>query len=917
MLDLDRSTWQRLSPLLDQALALPAAERTAWLQALPAEHADLRDRLRELLLDRPEAGWTLPPLDDAADDEPWAAGQTVGSYRLLRPLGRGGMGTVWLARRDDLPRPVALKLPRVGAAGRRLAERMARERDLLAALEHPHIARLYDAGLTDDGQPFLALEYVSGRPIDAYCRERALDTPARLALFLQVAQAVAHAHAQLIVHRDLKPSNLLVSDQGEVKLLDFGIAKMLEPGTAAEGLTRADALPMTPEYAAPEQVAGQAVDTRADVYALGVLLFELLTGQRPYRLLRVTAAAVEEAIVNQVPPRPSEAVRDRRLARALRGDLDVIVGQALKKNPADRYPTVQALADDIGHHLAHRPVLARADSPGYVLRRLMRRHRLRFAAAGVALAGVLAGTALAAWQAHRADLERQRAAAVGEFLARLLRDAGPYRSTAGDWRSQRLLARLLRSTRAGSGDVQQVTAVDLLQQAGRQLDGGGMADAQTRAQLRRVVAEGLAAFGDLAQAESLADRALADAVQRLGTDHPQTLRLRLTRVFVKRYQADTEAVGRALAELLPLLRAQAGRDPEALVLGLQLAAVQALDQASPAEALQAVDEAEAWLPRLAEARGERLGVLLLRARAQRLAGRHADSREAAAEAVTLARALHGQGPHPNHIEALFALARAATALGDLSGALQHHEAALDQARRLLGADSPFVAFLLQGMVPLQLELGADELAERHGVEAVRIVALHLKPGTYVRAASALAHAQVLLHRDLGAAALAQVDEALPTVQRILGPTHPQTVSAQLLRARALALLGRHAEARQALPEQAVGATGSAQAPDDGADGAPLALRAATVRALLARAEGDAGAAFTLMSSALAEPGAGRHWQLDRALAHRELALALEALARPAEARTQWLAVLALSRQAHRSYTRLATAAGAALERLPK
>jgi len=332
----DSALWARLNRLLDEALDLPPGERRLWLDRLPPEHADLEERLRALLSHAGEGGGaaleTLPKLEAGSTaaggtegSDPVSGsdrtGEAVGPYRLVRLLGEGGMGSVWLAERRDgmLSRPVALKLPRGAWSRPGLSERMAREREILASLNHAHIARLYDAGLGHDGQPYLALEYVEGRPIDRYVREERLDLRARLGLFLQVAEAVAHAHARLVVHRDLKPSNILVTAGGEVRLLDFGIAKLLEQGRAEETeLTRLSGRALTLAYASPEQIEGKPLGVASDVYSLGVLLYELLAEARPYRLERDTPAALEEAILKTDPPRPSSVARDPRLGRAVR-----------------------------------------------------------------------------------------------------------------------------------------------------------------------------------------------------------------------------------------------------------------------------------------------------------------------------------------------------------------------------------------------------------------------------------------------------------------------------------------------------------------------------------------------------------------------------------------------------------------------
>ena len=311
MLQIDPLQWPRLNELLDEALSLPPPQREGWLRSLPAEHAPLKETLAKLLEVRAgiETGdflGTLPKLDGASRGTPDGpdigapqAGDEVGPWRLIRELGEGGMGSVWLAERADgqLKRQVALKLPRLTWA-RGLAERMARELDILATLEHPHIARLYDAGVDRLGRPWLALEYVQGRPIDAYAKAEGLTVRQRVELLLQVCEAVAYAHSRLVIHRDLKPSNILVTDEGQVRLLDFGIAKLVQDERTEDlALTERAGRALTLEYASPEQVRGEPIGTASDVYRLGVVAYEVLTGARPYRLRRGSAAELEEAVL--------------------------------------------------------------------------------------------------------------------------------------------------------------------------------------------------------------------------------------------------------------------------------------------------------------------------------------------------------------------------------------------------------------------------------------------------------------------------------------------------------------------------------------------------------------------------------------------------------------------------------------------
>jgi serine/threonine-protein kinase len=425
--------WPVISQLLDEALTLPPGKRDAFLDGLPAEHAPLRVTLRGLLAhaDSVETDAflvTLPRFTQVAARGPLtelAAGDSIGPYRLLSELGTGGMGAVWLAERADgaLKRKVALKLPRlVWAKG--LAERMARERDILATLEHPNIARLYDAGVDQHSRPYLALEYVEGQPIDVYAKERGLSVKDRLQLLLQVCSAVAFAHSRLVVHRDLKPSNILVTADGQVRLLDFGIAKLMEGDSAKETqLTQLAGRALTLDYASPEQIKGEPIGTASDVYSLGVVAYELLTGAKPYRLKRRSAAEIEEAIAISDPLQASSAATES-IKKALQGDLDAILNKSLKKKAQERYATVDALALDLQRHIDGQPVNAVPDSLAYRASKLIARRKLETAIAvgavialiggaygQIAVAAALtAGAVVGTWQYRRARAAASRAA---------------------------------------------------------------------------------------------------------------------------------------------------------------------------------------------------------------------------------------------------------------------------------------------------------------------------------------------------------------------------------------------------------------------------------------------------------------------------------------------------------------------------
>ncbi len=445
-----------LSSLLDEALDLDPAQTENWLNTLPEAQWHLRPRLRSMLsLHESDSGADflsdLPKLDDPAaanDDMAARPGDLVGPYRLIREIGRGGMGAVWLAERADgsFKRQVALKLPRL-AWGANLAERMARERDIGALLEHPHIARLYDAGLDALGRPYLAMEYIDGQPLDVWCASQSLTIRERLRLFLQVTRAVAYAHGRLVVHRDLKPSNILVSSDAQVHLLDFGIAKLLDEAAPYDNRLTQEGRVLTPHYASPEQVRGENITVASDVYSLGILLYELLTGQFPHAPRRKSVAALEEAILDTEPDAASSRVQSHDTAKTLRGDIDAILAKAIKREPQQRYATADAFADDIERYLNGDTVQAQPDSLRYRISKTLLRNRLVFTAAAAVLVAVIGGTAVSIVQAKRANDAAERARVVKEFVVDIFKVNTP--ENAGNAELRKLPAELLLEHGAG------------------------------------------------------------------------------------------------------------------------------------------------------------------------------------------------------------------------------------------------------------------------------------------------------------------------------------------------------------------------------------------------------------------------------------------------------------------------------------
>ena len=426
MAGIDRDLWARISPLLDELLEADDSERAARLARMRAENSAMADTLASLLAQQAvvETGDFLEGAVLALPPEVTLAGQVVGNYTLDRLLGQGGMGSVWLAHRSDgrFEGLAAIKFLNLALLGRGGVERFRREGSMLGRLTHPNVARLIDAGIYAGGQPYLILEYVDGEPIDRWCDVRALDVRARLLLFTDVLAAVAHAHSNLVLHRDLKPSNVLVTTNGEVKLVDFGIAKLLEAeAQPASALTRQAGHLFTPEYAAPEQIAGEELTTAADVYSLGVVLYKLLAGTRPYKLKRASAAALVEAISNQEPPLASTVALKPSDRRVLRGDLDAILNLALKKRPGERYQTVTELMADIRRYLDGVPVRAQPDRVLYRVGKFVRRHRVGVVTS-VAMILVLVGAILVS--------------TVQMIEARRQRDLALYQSRRAEFQAQ-------------------------------------------------------------------------------------------------------------------------------------------------------------------------------------------------------------------------------------------------------------------------------------------------------------------------------------------------------------------------------------------------------------------------------------------------------------------------------------------------
>ena len=451
---------ERVAEIVENALEVEAEGRAAFVVDLCGGDTELRAEVESLLRFQKKARDFIeaPAYEQNADllasgGGELEKGQFLGDYKILSLLAEGGMGEVYLAEDTKLQRTVAIKLVKQGLGTASIVRHFRNEEKILAGLNHPNIARLYGAGVTQNGLPYFVMEYVEGPRLDDYCWEKRLSIPEGLALFRKVCSAVTYAHQRLVIHRDIKPANIRVTGEGEPKLLDFGIAKILDPAISPiveQTMTFLGV--MTPEYASPEQVRGENMTTASDVYSLGVVLYELLTGQRPYRITNRRPDQIARAITEQEPARPSTAItrRDRQNSKAeirnskfLRGDLDNIILKAMRKEPARRYASVGQFSEDITRHLSNLPVIARPDTRGYRTAKLIQRHKAAVVAIALVFVSLTGGIATALWQAHiakqqrdRARLEQAKADRIKSFMTDMLTYSSPEYTSSNPTKNQ-------------------------------------------------------------------------------------------------------------------------------------------------------------------------------------------------------------------------------------------------------------------------------------------------------------------------------------------------------------------------------------------------------------------------------------------------------------------------------------------------
>ena len=704
------SDWRILEAAFAEATSLEGDTRVSMLAKFSAEHPDLEQQLLNLLaadsaddisLAEPIASSAKVFADEATDL--WE-NRRIGAWTIKHRIADGGMGAVFLAERsdDEYQQTVALKIMTAQLLAKDAVTRFRVERQILASLSHPNIAKLIDGGSTDENLPYLVLEYVDGLPIDQYCDEHQLSIPERLRLFMKVCKAVDFAHRNLVVHRDLKPNNILVDTSGEPKLLDFGIAKLLESSSVQQtmAVTREGARAMTPEYASPEQVRGEPISVATDVYALGVLLYRLMTGQSPYGVSTAVPREYEAAILDNEPLRPSTVVTSpdtdptvvasrstspQRLQRHLVGDLDNIVLHALQKEPERRYATANELSTDIGRYLAHLPVVARGDDWPYKVRKFLVRNARSLAITTVVVASIAALTVYytvkLADERDRANLAATQSSEVATFLTGLFESASPHEA---------------------KGEA--ITAVELLEQ-GRERIEELDEQPQLKAELMRIMASSMTAIGDLERSIPMLERVLAlkeAAVPRDESSISQTTH-NLSEAY--RQLGDFEKAEHYSRRTLEIAMALFGPDNSNVAYVMARLGVILFDAARTDEALDL--EQRALTIMIANGDGESADALDTRGNiSNTLArlGRYREAEQILRETITLSDQVIGES-HPNTIIRRTNLCLILIRLGDSDEAVSILEENIPRGIKVWGPDYYHVAYMLRTKASALKRLG--------------------------------------------------------------------------------------------------------------------------------------------------------------------------------------------------------------------
>lgn len=852
--DLLRERWQQVDAIFAAALERSPAERDAFLERACGRDGELVREVRALLASELQAEAALGesattfaspllacamPFREPNGEASRAADTRLGPYRMIGELGRGGMGAVYLAERADqqFVKRVAIKLVKRGMDTDQVLRRFRYERQILASLEHPNIARLYDGGVSNDGRPYLVMEYIEGQPLDAYCDEHRLTIDRRLALFRAVCEAVQFAHQNLVIHRDLKPSNILVTPDGTIKLLDFGVAKLLQHESPDDTSTHTETelRAFTPEYASPEQILGHRATTASDVYGLGVVLRQLLAGRRPSRPARGYRLDAARDLAERFPDRPSDAARAggpdiaaarstslERLVRSLRGDVDAIVLKTLERDPRRRYDSPRALAEDVERHLSGAPVLARYATPGYRLWRYALRHR---AGVGTATTFAVLIVAFAVFYSARitrerdlAERQRDKAEQVVGFLTGMLTAADPNKA---------------------QGDT--LTVYDVLTRSEQHLDTALAAQPEVKEELWRVLGDTYRELGDYPRARRLLERSytlgrslrgegdtlvaatasnLAGALQALGQrDSAERTVRRVLDVRRAQYgeshrlvaaslnqlgelrwnSGDSDEGARLIGQSLAINR-RIGAAPEVLASSLNNLGNLMRSQARPAEAERLIREALALRKKALGMKHPAVpGTMIDLGSVLRDRGDYVASDSVLRAALDIRRRILGAN-HPDIVSSMIDLAYTVQAQRKYAEAESLFRAAIDMDRRLLGAHHPLVGFHLMAFGLLLEERGDVARAEPLYRSAIDIQERALAPGHANTTSAVVMLGRLLVERGDTRAGEKLLRRAVAARTAENGPTHYMTLWVRADLGWCLAKQGRLAEAESILVE---------------------------------------------------------------------------------------------------------------------
>ncbi len=805
--------WQQVKQVYESVYELAPDARRSVLDRACAADPELRHEVESILAagEQVPAFLDSPALASFSDlllqEHPEALlGRRVGPYRLSRVIASGGMGTVYHAIRVDgqFEQEVAIKFIRRGVLSSDCLARFQRERQTLARLDHANVARLLDGGAAEDGSPYLVMEYVNGQPIDEYCDEHRLNTGRRLELFRTVCAAVHYAHQNLVVHRDLKPNNIFVTPEGVPKLLDFGIAKVLAAEPDVDGADTARTLQpcMTPEYASPEQIRGEPVSTATDIYSLGVVLYELLTGRRPYRVKSRSLHDLARTICEQEPERPSTAVRrvleaptrpggtaglltpelvsekrgvqPDKLRRRLSGDIDAIVLMALRKEPQRRYISVEQFAEDVRRHLEGLPVVAQRSTLRYRSAKFVRRHQAAVLAAAVVVASLIGGTVVSAWAAGVASHERDAALRARQFAEQEAANARVEAQKSA--RVTGFLQNMLAAASPGR-DGPDVTVGALLDEASARVSAEFGDDPEVESAVRTAIGETYVELGRYAEAELHLRAALAIQRQIHGEEHWDVAKALNSLGVLLHAKGDFAAAQRCLEQALATHRKIYGNEHPDVAQDLNNLAVVLRVQGADAQAEPMLRQALAIRRRLyGDEHRETAETLNNLANLLRSREDYAGAEPLCREVLTVRRKLLGE-QHPDVAQAINNLAVVLAAEGRIVEAEPLLRQSIALYRELLGSDHPELAGTLYNLGTLLAgaadAAGAEPLfRECFAIRTRRLPAGDLRTAT---AEQALGGCLVALQRYSEAEPL--VLEGYHTLEAALGPQHARTLAA--------------------------------------------------------------------------------------------------------------------------------------------